>query len=161
MGGDRRRVIGLPATVVWWLASVALYIALIGTLSIAEAIAAIVVGALTVALSVAALRVSGIEVRATLPAFHRIPVVTQLVATESGAYLRALGGALRGRQPDSRFIAIPQPDIDPGLDTAITLELSSAPNSFVVEMLYDEGMLLIHQLEPSDRGRSSFPRWAP
>ncbi len=167
MGGDepRRSRPTAPRIAVWWLCYVAVYLLFVGNLTWQETVAAILIAAAAVALSLVALAQTYEVVGAAAPALWRVRVILRLFLHESWAVLRWLGHRALGRRrpPSGGFVAVRLEDIDAmdaTRDASITIEASLAPNTYVVGVLEDDALLLLHQLVRTPDPKSSFPRWA-
>lgn len=157
MAGSRRPA---PATVAWWLVYVGVYLSFV-TFTWTQAVAGAAVAAVAVAVSVRALRIAGVAMPATWPRVWRLRAVAVILGREVRAVVAALVRQLLGRgRVSGRFVAVRVDEpMDVGLDVAVTVEASLAPNTYVVAAFPSDGLLLLHQFEPVSGARRSFPRW--
>lgn len=149
-------------TVLWWAAATVLYLSFV-TFTWTQLVAGGVVAAGAVALSRRGARAAGLTHEGALPYLWPPRAVIAILVRE----VRAVAGALAGRfvhgQPvGGRFIAFRSgQEVDPEMNTALTLEASLAPNTYVVAVLAEDGdaIVLTHQFSPQPDVRRSFPRW--
>lgn len=159
MRNDRRP---WAAVLGWWLAGTATYVSFV-SLVWTQIVAGAVVAATAVAVAARAWRVAELSYTASWPRVWRVGAVGRILAREVRAVVGALVRQARGVAPVAgRYVAVPTDEpVDSGVDAALTLEASLAPNTYVVASFTDEQLLLLHQFQPSPGARRSFPRWHP
>lgn len=158
----RGRVPRHIGTVLWWAAATGLYLSFV-TFTWTQVIAGGVVAAGAVALSRRGARAAGLSQQGALPYLWPPRSVMSVLIHEVRAVAGALAGRfVRGQPVGGRFIAFRSgQEIDPEMDTALTLEASLAPNTYVVAVLAEDGdaIVLTHQFSAQPDVRRSFPRW--
>lgn len=150
------------STLLWWIAATGLYLSFV-TFTWTQVVAGGVVAAGAVAVSRRGARAAGLEQEGVLPRVWPPRAVSSILFDELRAVARALVGRFAGGEPiRGRFIAFRAgEEIGAEMDTALTLEASLAPNTYVVAVLGedDDAVVLIHQFAPRPGARRSFPRW--
>lgn len=147
----------------WWLAGTATYLSFV-TPVWTQVVAGAVVAAAAVAMSARAWRVADLSYTVSWPRVWRLGAVGRILAREVRTVVGALVRQARGVAPVAgRYVAIrTEEPVDSGVDVALTLEASLAPNTYVVASFTEERLLLLlHQFQPSPGARWSFPRWHP
>lgn len=165
MPDDDRREHGagaLVSTFLWWICATVLYLSFV-TFTWTQVLAGGAVAAAAVAMSRRGARAAGLTQQGVVPRPWPPRAVAAIVLGEFVAVGRALFDRFARREPVSgRFVAFRiGHEIDPGLDTALTLEASLAPNTYVVAVLPEDedAVVLLHQFTPEPGARRSFPRW--
>lgn len=153
---------GWVAVLGWWLAGTVIYLSFVDLIW-TQVVAGAVVAAAAVAVSARAWRVADLSYTASWPRVWRLRAVGRILGREIRAVVGALARQARGvAEVAGHYVAVPTEEpVDSGVDVALTLEASLAPNTYVVASFPDEQLLLVHQFQPSPGARRSFPRWHP
>lgn len=149
----------------WWGAWLLLW-SLATSFSVSEVIAGAVVAALAATLSVAAVRSGGVRFHLDLALLRPLGRVPVDVARDTFVVARAIVRHLRGTAVRSDFgaVAFPVDREDRARATARSVVATSgitlAPNTIVVGIDDERGLLLVHQLDPVPDIARTLSHWA-
>lgn len=140
-----------PAIVALWLGCAAIEAILIGKIDSQETPVGVAIAAVAAAAAVSALAVCGDRYAVRLSVLLALPKLGVSVVRDTMVVSVALIRALFGGAPDDRLETI---RFDPGGDDAqsaasralTVASASAAPNSIVVDVNVDRGVLLVHRL---------------
>jgi multisubunit Na+/H+ antiporter MnhE subunit len=140
-----------PAILALWLACAAIEAMLIGKIDPQETPVGLVIAAVAASGAVSALAVCGDRYALRFSAVAALPKLAVSVVRDTFVVSGALVRVLRGRAPEDRLEEIP---FDPGGDDARSAAsralavagTSAAPNSIVVDVDRERGVLLVHRL---------------
>jgi multisubunit Na+/H+ antiporter MnhE subunit len=140
-----------PALLGLWLACAAIEALLIGKIDPQETPVGVVIAAVAAVVAVSALAVCGDRYAPRFSAVAALPKLAVSVVRDTFVVSGALVRVLRGRAPADRLEEIP---FDPGGDDArsaaaralTVASTSAAPNSIVVDVDRERGVLLVHRL---------------
>lgn len=140
-----------PAVLVLWIACSAIEALLIGKIDPQETPVGLAIAALAALGAVSALAVAGDRYVPALSAFAGLPKLAMSVVRDTFVVTVAVVRALGGRPPEDRIEEIP---FDPGGNDArsaasralMVASTSAAPNSIVMEVDRERGVMLVHRL---------------
>ena len=140
-----------PAILALWLGCAAIEALLIGKIDPQETPVGVAIAALAAVGAVSALAVCGDRYAVRPSALLALPKLVWSVVRDTFVVSGALVRVLLGRAPEDRFEEIP---FDPGGDDArsaasralTVASTSAAPNSIVVDVDSERGVLLVHRL---------------
>lgn len=139
----------------WWAVLFGFYLLLAAKQAVAEAVAGVAIAALGAAAATSTAGAGKLRFRARLPWLAQVARLPGRILADCGIVAVALWRRLVGRHVVSgEFRIVP---FDPGGDDAesaarralVTLGVTLAPNTYVVAVDRERGVLLLHQLVPS------------
>ena len=140
-----------PAFIALWLGCAAIEALLVGKIDPQETPVGTVIGLVAAVATVSALAVAGDRYALSLKALGGLPQVAASVVRDTFLVAGAVVRALRGDPPQDAIEEVP---FEPGGDDArsaagralAVASTSAAPNSIVVDVDVQRGVLLVHRL---------------
>jgi multisubunit Na+/H+ antiporter MnhE subunit len=137
----------------WWAVLFGLWIALANKADAQEVVAGLVCGAIAAGAAVAVRQERRVVPRPRAAWLARLPRPLRAVPADLWRLARALGAGLRGRPPEGEMLTVPIEAGDDPRDAArrvlVAAGGSIAPNTVVVGIDEEAGVLVVHRLMPA------------
>jgi multisubunit Na+/H+ antiporter MnhE subunit len=152
------RLRGAASWLLWWVALALLWLLYQGVWNPVELYAAAAAGAVSAGIAMLVRAYAAPRVRFERRWLVRTARVPLSVVAEFGVVTRVLVRALVERRvPSGEFRAVPFPaggsrPAERGRRALVTMAIGYSPNSYVVDIDQDQGLVLMHFLSPVPRG---------